>query len=128
MLQQGDVQRATRILGGVRGSWHGHIQKRFAVAAAMVGNLTVAESVSQSIEDPDLQAAALAALAIAADADTRQRLLSQALIAGGWDVCITAMAHVAPELARTFVDELLALEDDISSRHASKTIKPILAL
>ncbi|MBO3736603.1 hypothetical protein [Actinoplanes flavus] len=128
MLHQGDVPRATRILDGISGPWRGHIQKRFALAAAMVGDLTVAENVSQSIEDPDLQAAALAALAVVADADTRQQLLSRALIAGGWDACITAMAHLVPALARTFADELLALEDDISTRHVSKAIKPILSL
>lgn len=128
MLQQGDVQRATRTLNRTTGSWRGHIQKRFAAAAARVGDFTVAENVSQSIEDPDLQAAALAATAVASDIDTRQRLLSQALITGGWDACLTAMAHLAPDLARTYADQLLALEDEVPSRHVSKAIKPILTL
>ncbi|MEV8509717.1 hypothetical protein AB0368_33505 [Actinoplanes sp. NPDC051475] len=128
MLQQGDVQRAARTLNSTTGSWRGHIEKRFAAAAAIAGNFTVAENVSLSIEDPDLQAAALAATAVAADVDTGQRLLSQALIAGGWDACLTAMAHLAPELARTFADDVLALEDDIPARHISKAIKPILTL
>jgi hypothetical protein len=128
MIQQGDVQRATRTLDGIIGSWRGHIQKRFAVAAAMVGNFTVAENVSLSIEDPDLQSAALAATAIAADVDTGRRLLSRALIAGGWDACLTAMAHLTPELARAFADELLNLDEDAPLGHISRAVKPLLAL
>ncbi|GAA0546396.1 hypothetical protein GCM10010172_30080 [Paractinoplanes ferrugineus] len=128
MIQQGDIQRATRTLDGIIGSWRGHIQKRFAAAAAMVGNFTVAENVSLSIEDPDLQSAALAATAIAADVDTGRRLLSRALIAGGWDACLTAMAHLTPELARAFADELLNLDEDAPLGHISRAVKPLLAL
>ncbi|WP_433210461.1 hypothetical protein ACQP00_47935 [Dactylosporangium sp. CS-047395] len=125
MIQQDDVERATHILDGISGTWRPHIQKRLAETAAQAGNLTAAENLSQSIEDPDLQAAALAALAVAAPAHAQQPLFSRALIAGGWDACFTGMAHLAPDLARTYADELLAPDSDTASQYVAKTIKPL---
>ncbi|GAA1025600.1 hypothetical protein GCM10009557_00120 [Virgisporangium ochraceum] len=128
MIQQDDVERATRVLDGVIGSWRPHIQKRLAEAAAQAGNLTAAEKLAQSLEDPGLQASALAVLAAASPAHAQRSLLCRALIVGGWDSCFVVMARVAPDLAKRFADELLAFDSDAGSQHLAKVIKPVLAI
>jgi hypothetical protein len=86
-----------------------------SLAYANRGNSEQAENIARSIANPPRQAQTLAALASSVSPDKARKLLAYALMIGDWQICLTALIRINPDIAAVIADEFFSpVEPQIS--------------